>query len=484
MSDIRRLLNQSSHYLVGHLFVMAAGLISFPILTRILSVSDYGILGLISITVFIVQAVAKLGAPNSTVRFYAESKSNNNLIMFYSTIFFGYGTLALIISIVFFIAMQLFSGRLLDTHIGNLLSLVSVLIFFNCLNLIAESSLRAEQRTRLYNFIMIINRYGSLGLSILFLMTFMRNLYGYYIGQIVVAFIICLVLLGIIVKKKVRFNTFSYDFFKKTLKFGTPLTWSELGHLTLSYSDRYLIQHYLGPSSLGIYTAGYNLTTYITEVVMYPINYAIDPIYLTLIANKREEEAKVFLSKSLRYFTLILAPIVLGTIATSSDLITLLASKKYMNAHTIVPYVIIGNSIYACQVILNAGLIIRQKTHILMIVKFVSCALNLGLNMVLIPRYGIIGAAQATLFSYIFYTVLITYYSFKEFSFRIEYKKIAKYVFASVLMYVVIKQINLDGHLANMIVNVMVGIIIYPILVILFDREIRFSLLTYLQKLK
>jgi O-antigen/teichoic acid export membrane protein len=484
MSDIRKLFNQSSHYLVGHLFVMVAGFISFPVLTRILSVSDYGILGLISVTIFLVQAVAKLGGPHSTVRFYAESKSKNNLQMFYSTIFCAYGTLALIISIVFFVTMQLLSGRLMDAHIGGLLSLVAVLIFLNSLNLIAESSLRAEQRTRLYNFILIINRYGSLGLSILFLVAFVRNLYGFYIGQIVAASMVCLVLLNIVVKKKIQLRAFSYDFFKKTLKFGTPLTWSELGHLSLSYSDRYLIQHYLGASFLGIYTAGYNLTTYVTEVVMYPISYAIDPIYLNLIANKKEEEAKVFLSKSLRYFVLILAPIVFGTIATGSNLIQLLATKKYLSASTIIPYVVIGNSIYACQVILNAGIIIRRKTHILMMVKFASCILNLGLNVFLIPKYGIIGAAQATLYSYIFYIILITYYSFREFSFQIDWKRIALYVVFSFVMFLIIRNVDLGALLFSLLGKIGIGLSVYTFLILFFDGEIRRNLLDLINKFR
>ena len=70
--------------MVGQGLVMAAGFISFPILTRVLSIEDYGLLGLISTTLFIAIAITKLGAPSSIVRFYPEYESKGTLTDFYS----------------------------------------------------------------------------------------------------------------------------------------------------------------------------------------------------------------------------------------------------------------------------------------------------------------------------------------------------------------------------------------------------------------
>ena len=64
---------------------MAAGFISFPVLTRVFSVSDYGIMSLVTTTVFIALAISKLGFPESIVRFYSEFKSKDLLDNFYST---------------------------------------------------------------------------------------------------------------------------------------------------------------------------------------------------------------------------------------------------------------------------------------------------------------------------------------------------------------------------------------------------------------
>ena len=474
MSDIRKLFKQSSQYLIAQVVIMAAGFISFPILTRILSVRDYGLLGLISITVFIVQAFAKFGSSNAIVRFYADYRSSNNLDVFYSSILWGYGSLALFVSALFLIVVRMVLVKFIDLTICNLLTLVSFFIFMTTLNVIITSTLRAEQNTRAYNCIMITRRYCGFALGVLFFFCYRRDLYGFYSGQLVSATVLCLVLMVFFFRvHKINPRLFSFPLFKRMIRYGFPLTWSELGHLMLSYSDRYLIQFFLGPVQLGIYVAAYNLTTYITEIFMYPVNYALDPIYLRIYAEQGKYETGIFMSKALQYFFLFLIPVIFGFIAVGKDLIAVLASMKYAEAYVVIPYVILGNAIYACQVFLNAGLCLAHKTNIIMVVKIGTCILNIGLNVIMIPRFGIVGAAQATLVSYVCYTLVITHYAFKELAFRIRYGHIALYTSISFVMFIFISNIQMEGHVMNILCRAASGACIYILLVLLLDKNIR-----------
>ena len=140
MSETERLFQQSSHYFIGQFLVMAAGFISFPILTRIFSISDYGILYLLNTTMFIFLTVSRLGLAHTVVRFYSEFKSKNELPSFHSTIFIGYAILALTIVIIFLLTVQLFSERFLNRYTQNLLSLISIIVFSSCLTSIFTSS--------------------------------------------------------------------------------------------------------------------------------------------------------------------------------------------------------------------------------------------------------------------------------------------------------------------------------------------------------
>ena len=114
----------------------------------------------------------------------------------------------------------------------------------------------------------------------------------------------------------------------------------------------------------------------------------------------------------------------------------------------------------------------------------ITCFLNVGINVILIPRFGIIGAGWANLISNIFYTSVITYYAFKEFSFRIDYAHIMLYFGSSLVMFMVIRSIHLEGPFLNLISRVLIGIMIYSMFVLLFDREIRSKLQNLVKNLK
>lgn len=482
MSEIKTLLNQSSHYFVGRIFIMAAGLISFPILTRILSVDDYGILGLISITLFLVNAITKLGAPNAIVRFYAEFKAERRLAQFYSTIFSGSLLSATVVAALFFVTIQFISDKFIDNNFVSLLSLCSILIFTKCATDTLTSFLRAEQRTRLYNLIMIVSRYGSLALSIFLVFFVVKGLYGFYVGQIVWSIaIFCLLLYIYRHRIKIGAKCFSPPVLKQSIKFGFPLVWAELGHLVLNYADRYLIHLYLGATSLGLYTAGYNLSTYLTDVIKYPIIYAMMPIYMNMLVNMGEQQTKEFFTKLFTYFLLIMLPSVFGLIAVGKDLISFLASSKYAEAHLILPYVVIGQAIYACTIILETGLLISRKTQVITYVMAGVCALNIVLNMILIPRYGILGAAQATLISCILYTVVITFYAFKEFRFRIDYPRILLYLVVAVAMYLAISAVDVGSPCGNLVTKIPAGVVVYSLFVLGFDKNLRAKSVEMLQ---
>ena len=169
------------------------------------------------------------------------------------------------------------------------------MIFSKCANDTLTSFLRAEQRTKLYNLIAIFRKYGSLALSISLVFFFRKGLYGFYVGGIVWSIIILCLLYIFRGQIKIGARYFSLVILKHSIKFGFPLVWSELGHLILNYADRYLIHLYLGSASLGLYTAGYNLAMYVTQVIIYPINYAMVPIYMNIYVNKGEQQTKQFL---------------------------------------------------------------------------------------------------------------------------------------------------------------------------------------------
>ncbi len=474
MSEIRALLKQSSHYLAGHIAIMAAGIVSFPILTRIFSVGDYGVLGLLSTTLFIMMGITKLGMPSAIVRFYGEFKVKDKLAEFYSSIFYGILFLSVFLGLSFFlVSQQLVKGQF--GHLSHsMLLLLAFLMIVGSMNDTLTSFLRAEQKTKYYNWIAVVRRYGAIGLGIFLVFQFEQGIWGYLTGQFMAwAAILIILFWGAKNRSLLNINNFSGGVFRESVRFGIPLVIAEVGHLFLNYMDRYLIQIYLGANSLGLYTAGHNLATHITEAIIYPINYAMTPIYMKILVSRGEEETKRFFTKLFKYFLLVLIPAVFGVIAIGEDLIVLLSSSRYRESFTIIPYIIVGQSIYACTIILNSGLFIRKKTYILSYLLLSACLFNVVLNLVLIPKYGLIGAGIASVLANIIYASAITYFSFREFSFPIKIGKIGYALAIGWLMFIVIGEINIGNKLGTLLSRILCGGLLYGILIIVADNEIR-----------
>lgn len=477
MSDIKTLVKQSSHYFVGQAAILAAGFLSFPILTRIFSVSDYGLMSLVTTTLFIAVAVVKFGIPNSIVRFYAEYKAADKLLPFFATLFLGVSGFAILAGLSFILVIQSCKGLFHDGNLAALLSISALLIVTGCMSDVLMSFLRAAQRTKLYNALAIVRRYVTLAVGIAFALYLVKGVKGYFLGQLLAGTVILIVLLFVFRNNLVvRRENVSKEIFTASLRFGFPLVWAEFGHLLLNYMNRYLIQFYLGATALGLYTAGYNLATHITEAIIYPINYAMTPVYMSILVKRGEAETKVFFTKMFRYFLLVLLPMVFGSIAVGKDLISILASKKYLESYTVLSYVLIGQAVYACTIILNSGLFINKKTHVLNNIMITTCGINILLNIALIPRFGIVGAAQATLISYVLYAIVVVFYSFREFSFRIDYRRILLYTASSLLMFCAVKAINAGNSLLNVVSQIAAGAAVYTTAVVLFDKDIRRTL--------
>ena len=126
------------------------------------------------------------------------------------------------------------------------------------------------------------------------------------------------------------------------------------------------------------------------------------------------------------------------------------------------------------------GLIIEKKTRFLLGYSLFSGAVNIVLNIILIPLFGIVGAAAATLASYLLLTLIIAFSSQRFLKLRIDFSLISKFVAGSILMTLVI--LKLDGvTLIDIIAKIIVGALIYLGTVLLMDRPMRVKALSLIK---
>ena len=151
----------------------------------------------------------------------------------------------------------------------------------------------------------------------------------------------------------------------------------------------------------------------------------------------------------------------------SKEIISLvmLNNAEYLEAWKIIPILLFANVLHGLGNFLGWGIIIREKSFLFSKIMIASLLLNFILNIILIPHFGIIGAALGTLISYIIWSILKMFYSAKYYELFFENKRLIVIILLSVSLYLA------GAYLArndNYIHNVLSKIIICAIYISFF----------------
>lgn len=465
MSDKRRFFHASLTYGVVQILALAASLISFPVLTRVLTVSEYGVLGLCNALLLFGAAFAKLGLQNSIVRFYVHYRREMRLDVFYATMWCGGAAAAVIVSMILVpVALFIAPVNYRQPFLAVILVVLGTAVFS-----IASNFLRGEERNSANSVATVLLRYGGTFGGIALVYWAHTGISGIFYAQFAVLMVLSLWYLR---EHSHRFclspRYFSRDIFREAISFGSPLIIYEFSSIILAFSDRFLVSKYCGTEQLGIYTAGYTISFYIADIVRQPLQLAVAPIYLRIYAENGLAESVRFLQEVIGYVSLVIFPIFAGCTAVKHDLMILLASSKYAGASDIIPWVLGSTLIFGCQSLLASSFSILKQTRAIALLSLVAALINISLNILLLKRYGIIAAAWTTAIAYILITVVMALISYKKVKIIFPIRKIAIYCICSTLMYVAVTRISLP----SIFVKVVIGVLVYSASVMLLDRKL------------
>jgi O-antigen/teichoic acid export membrane protein len=184
---------------------------------------------------------------------------------------------------------------------------------------------------------------------------------------------------------------------RSALLFSLPLVPHLLAHWVLAMADRVLIERQLGLSALGVYAVAYAFIE-VVNLVATSMNRAWVPQFTRAYA---DPEQRPFVARSITLF--VLASV--GTAAVLSvfapSLVRLLYDHKYEAAAPIAPILATAGAFQGLYYVYVAGLFYYKQNRLVPFVTVIGGALNIALNLWLLPRLGIAGAAWATLAGYV-----------------------------------------------------------------------------------
>ena len=476
-----RLLRHTSNYSAGSLLITLASIISFPVFTRTLTVAEYGVLGLVNVTLSLLVGIGKLGLQQSVVRFYAEiesGKRSGDRVTFFSTVLFsmlGVGTIASVLSAVAFLLMP--GSWWGHDKAQYLIAAVSPLVLVRVVDSAMLNLLRAEQKSAFYSLYTVIRKYLGLAAVVLVLFTIARNLWGFFLATMVGEAIA----VGFLVAHYARQHVFSVSrvsrpLFLAMLGFGLPLLASELSGLLLNMGGRYIINFQLGSRLLGSYSAAYNFCDYLQAVLTGAFAQAVVPMYLRMWESQGRERTEAFLQRALHYYLMLAFPVVAGMAAVAPDLLRLLASDRYSVSTSLFVYIVGGMLVAGGTPIFSAGIYIRKQTKVVMYSVLTTATVNLVLTALLTHRLGIEGAALATLCSLTLYAALTGIFGRATVTLRMPWVDFLKFAAMSGFMYVVLTRVQPESSVLRIVERIACGALLYGVLLVLGDASVRSAL--------
>lgn len=213
---------------------------------------------------------------------------------------------------------------------------------------------------------------------------------------------IWLVLMFIPAHKKA---TFSVTQIKPLLLYGFPLMLAGLAGITNELIDRMIIRHVLGDFDNGVYAAVIKLAMFMTLAIQ-AYRYAIEPF---IFSRSESKNANAQYARIFDVLVLFLVVAMTG-IAAGLDVIKYFIDAKYHHAIYILPYLLVSQLIFGLIMHVALWYKLSDSTRFGMYLSFIGAAITITLNLLLLSRIGILGAALANLGSHLVMLALSLYW--------------------------------------------------------------------------
>ncbi|MBP3950069.1 oligosaccharide flippase family protein [Bacillus suaedae] len=451
-------------YLFSHGIPSIIGFISIVVYTNLLTPEQYGVYAIVFAMAAVVNSVMFEWLRLSLLRFYPKYGHSPQVI---ETVKLSFMAIMVVTAIFSLLIFAFYGEQFSAVSIGFILLLSWSQSWAN-MNL---SLARAELAPKKYGVIAFSRAtLGFLFGTILIYLGFGEQ--GLLAG-LIIGFWLALILPTIKTwGLSLNVKAFDKSLLKEFASYGTPLTLTLLLGVIIHNSDRLIIDHLLSKAETGIYASTYDLTEQSIFTLMMIINLAAFPIAMKMMEEKGEKAAYDQVKKNISLLFFIALPAAGAFIVLGPNIISVLLGEGFQNQGLLlVPFIVVGAllkgfKLYCVDIMFH----IQRKTKLQIIPVVIAAIVNIVLNFMLIPQYGIEGAAFATVTAYLVAVIsgwLIVH--FQIHSIPIAYMELTKIAIATGFMCFVLSLLRGYSGWQMLIIQVVVGLGVYVIACLLLN---------------
>lgn len=414
----------------GTFINMLLGLLTTPIITRIVNPEEYGKLSIFTMYSGIALMIVGLGLDQALIRYYYEKDTDD----YKKSLLFRCIKLPIIVSIITSIVFITLSAIKVvnfqfNTFIVTLLCIYTIIQLVNRFSLLI---IRLSYRSKLYSILNIIQKLTFI-LVVFPLIYFIGNNYILIliIATIVSAFtvMICSMIAQSNLWKWNKINeSVCHISTRELLKYSYPFILSMGVTGIFQAIDRISLNMYVSYTEVGIYSSAMSLVN-VFAIIQTTFNSLWAPMSIKHYTNNKED--KTFYQKGNQIITIIMFFTGFSLILVK-DVFVILLGEKYREASYILPFLIFNPIMLTISETTVSGLVFMKKSKLQVVVAVGACITNIIGNTVLVPIFGSKGAAISTGLSYMVFFTIRTVLSNRYF--YVNFRLKAFYLMTAVLV--------------------------------------------------
>lgn len=370
---------------------ISLGIFVLAYIAKNLGPTDYGTLSLSTSIIAIITSVAMLGLKNIIVKELLEGKGDDDSDIVYSAF------LILMVSCISFLVLICITSLFIDNKkLSVTLSLLSLILVFRPFDVLKDYY-DSKVNSKVYSIIDAI----IFTVSSLLKITVIYMDYGLYAIALLMVFEVSLSSIILFLYYKSREKPFykflGGGFTRRVISQSWPLILSSLAWLIYTKMDQIMISYMMSIKSVGEYSIG----TKFTEILQFIPSYIVISSVPLIVRKFKKEYSNYLMSYQLLYEVAILTSLIISIFIFifSAPLVNTLFGAQYSNSIDVMKIHIFSLIPISMALVSGQFLVYENLQKILMFRHLIGVLTNFLLNLLLIPIYGLNGAAVSTLIS-------------------------------------------------------------------------------------
>ena len=424
MNKLRELFSDTLVYGISSVLARFINYLLVPFYTDVFNPAKYGIVGLFYAGIAFLNVLFTFGMESAYLRYAENRKESANIFKTLQLSLLGFATfLCAVLWLAMPVLLPLFN---LTPDTSGIFLMMLGILWFDTLSIVPMAELRLVRRSYLFATLKMVHVVVNLALNFYLILGLNFGIEAVFISNLIASMLMTLIVWAF--TSDLLKGEWNSKWVQTAFRFGWPFVPSGIGYAINEVLDRFLLNN-MDPANaerlygmgttpedvVGIYNACYKMAVFMLLLVqMYRM--AWQPFFMRHAADKN---SSVLFGQAFIWFNGFSAMLFLVVALFKEQIVAIhvpilnaqLINEAYWAGLDIIPYLLLAYWFLGWYINFSSGIFIKEKTKALYKITLIGAGITIVANLIMIPHFGMVGSAIATLLSYSTMAIILGIYS-------------------------------------------------------------------------